>query len=109
MGWTREQAQAYGKKGGARTVERYGTEHMQALGRKGWQAMVAKHGHAVLSINGKKGFAVTATRYFGGDKEALVRWLRDAALAAIDPVPHNGAWPRRRPWPAARHLEPPQP
>jgi hypothetical protein len=82
MGWTREQAQAYGKKGGARTVERYGTEHMQALGRKGWQAMVAKHGHAVL---------------------------RDAALAAIDPVPHNGAWPRRRPWPAARHLEPPQP
>jgi hypothetical protein len=97
-----ETARVLGKKGGKQTLARHGTAHMQALGKKGWAAMVAKHGRAALVANGKKGFQVTAERYFGGDRKALVKWLSDAGLAAIDPMPENGAWQRRQPWPARR-------
>jgi hypothetical protein len=97
-----ETARVLGKKGGKQTLARYGTAHMQALGKKGWAAMVAKHGRAALVASGKKGFQATAERYFGGDRKALVRWLTNAGLAAIDPMPHNGVWQRRRPWPERR-------
>jgi hypothetical protein len=96
-----ETARALGKKGGEQTLARYGVAHMQALGKKGWTAMVARHGRAALVANGKKGFQITADRYFGGDRKALMKWLSDAGLSAIDPMPQNGVWQRRRPWPAA--------
>jgi hypothetical protein len=94
-----EQARAMGKKGGTQTLARHGVAHMQALGKKGWAAMVARHGREALVANGKKGFQATADRYFGGDRKALIQWLIDAGLAAIDPLPHNGIWQRRQPWP----------
>jgi hypothetical protein len=97
-----ETARVIGKKGGAATLARHGSEHMQVLGKKGWAAMVAKHGRAALVANGKKGFQVTAERYFGGDRKALIQWLIAAGLAAIDPMPQNGAWQRRQPWPACK-------
>lgn len=99
MAFTSETARALGKKGGAQTLARHGVTHMQALGKKGWAAMVAKHGRDALVANGKKGFQATADRYFKGDRQALLRWLRAAGLAAQDPMPQNGAWPRRQPWP----------
>jgi hypothetical protein len=95
-----ETARVIGKKGGATTLARYGTAHMQALGKKGWAVMVGRHGRAALVANGKKGFQVTADRYFGGDRKALIQWLIDAGLAVIDPMPQNGVWQRRQPWPA---------
>jgi hypothetical protein len=106
MPLTSETARALGKKGGEQTLARYGVAHMQALGKKGWAAMVERHGCAALVANGKKGFQVTAERYFGGDRKALLKWLSDAALTAIDPMPQNRAWQRRRPWPARTAARP---
>lgn len=48
-----------------------------------------------------------ADRYFGGDMRQALRWLQNNALAAIDPMPWNNAWPKRKPLPPKKEPGPP--
>lgn len=72
MAFTPENAAAHGRKGGLRTVERHGREHMQRIG--------------------KLGFKATVQRHYGGDARKAVNTLIARGLATLDPVPQNGAW-----------------
>lgn len=41
--FTPDNAAKHGSKGGRRTVERYGSEHMAQIGRKGFEATTQRH------------------------------------------------------------------
>lgn len=43
MRFTKENAAAYGSRGGRRTVERHGRAHMAAIGVRGFWATVLRH------------------------------------------------------------------
>jgi hypothetical protein len=73
--FTPENAATHGRKGGMTTVQRHGRAHMQRIGKQGFQATVQRH--------------------YAGDARAYVNKLIERGLAALDPVPSNGAWQPR--------------
>jgi general stress protein YciG len=106
MAFTKENARQHGQRGGQQTLARHGRTHYQTIGRKGGAATLARHGRAHYQTIGRKGFAVLVERHFGGDRQTCLAWLQAAGLAAQDPFPQNGAWPRRRPWPTSTTTTP---
>jgi hypothetical protein len=76
MKFTKHNAAAMGAKGGRRTAERHGQEHMRAIG--------------------VRGFWTTVLRHWGGDARAYVNYLIMLGLAATDAVPQNGAFEHDR-------------
>jgi hypothetical protein len=74
MPFNRENAAAHGRKGGQTTVQRHGRAHMQRIGRAGFRATVQRH--------------------YAGDARAYLNRLIALGLAALDPMPDNGAWTR---------------
>lgn len=61
-----------GRLGGQATYNKYGVEHMRRIGSKGFKAV--------------------ADKYFGGDTDALKKWLQDRSAFVGDPCPWNGAF-----------------
>lgn len=70
--FTTDNAASFGRRGGLRTVERHGTEHMRRIGEKGFWVMVVRHWEA--------------------NPRAFVNWFVAVGLAATDPMPHNSAY-----------------
>lgn len=69
--FTTTTAKTFGKRGGDKTVTRYGKVHMSEIG--------------------KRGFAATVRKHWKGDREAFLRRLKELGLMAQDAAPWNGA------------------
>ncbi len=83
MKFTKETAATHGARGGRRTVERHGRQHMAAIGVRGFWATVLRH--------------------WDGNARAYVNYLIMLGLAATDAAPQNGAYEhdrRRMAWQA---------
>lgn len=70
--FTPDNAADMGRKGGLKTFEKYGRDHMCKIGKLGLQATVDKH--------------------YNGDRRLAINTLIHRGLMAIDPMPYNGAW-----------------
>jgi len=70
--FTPDNAAIYGARGGARTFERHGREHMRTIGKLGLQATVERH--------------------YNGNRRLAINTLIHKGLMASDPMPENGAW-----------------
>lgn len=88
----REEALAIGRRKGAplggRAVKH--KEPPESCPRCG-RSMAGRKWHSYLGHLGLHGLA---DRYFDGDIETAQKHLRRNGLAAQDPAPWNGAWPR---------------
>jgi len=69
MKFTKDTAAHFGRKGGRRTVEKHGREHMSKIG--------------------VRGFWRTVERHWEGNARAFVNYLIMMGIAATDPVPQN--------------------
>lgn len=74
--FTTTNARQMGAKGGQRTAEFHGREHMSAIGLRGFWATVLRH--------------------WDGDPRAYVNYIIALGLAATDAVPGNGAFDHDR-------------
>jgi hypothetical protein len=74
--FTKDTAARFGRKGGRRTVEKHGREHMSTIG--------------------VRGFWRTVERHWEGNARAFVSYLIQMGIAATDPVPQNGAFEHHR-------------
>lgn len=70
--FTPDNAAQYGQRGGLRTFERHGREHMRTIGRLGLQATVERH--------------------YDGDRRRAINALIHKGLMSQDPNPENRAW-----------------
>jgi hypothetical protein len=70
--FTSENARTMGARGGRKTLQRHGCQHMRRIGLLGFWATVDRH--------------------WNGDARAYINYLIMLGLAATDPVPQNGAF-----------------
>ncbi len=74
--FNKDTAATYGSKGGKRTFEKHGRDHMSKIG--------------------VRGFWRTVERHWEGNARAFVNHLIMMGIAATDPVPQNGAFTHDR-------------
>lgn len=74
--FNKKNAKEMGKKGGKKTYERHGIEHMRELGR----STVKRHGTEHMRKIGKVGFQATCNKYYNGDTGAMLYALREQGL-----------------------------
>lgn len=91
MPFTKENARLYGSKGGKKTAETYGSEHMQKIGKLGGEKTFEEHGPEHMSAIGGRGFWATVLKHWEGRPKAFVDFLISLGLAATDAAPWNKA------------------